>query len=97
MLATGRFGRTLPLLSTRVQVGVSLTCASVLRRTRPSSVPAQTASPPPTPIADTTQPRAPLGAAPVQPVVRSPLIAVQRTCPAAGALALSVRYTRWVP
>src|SRR3954452_12603872 len=97
MLATGRFGRTFRLLSTRVQVGLALTWASGLTCTSPSSVPAQTASPPPTPIADTTHPRAPLGAVPVQPVVRSPEIGFQRTSPAAGALALSVRYTRWVP
>ncbi len=36
--------------------------------------------------------RAPFGAAPVQPVVRSPLIVFHWTSLAAGVLALSVRY-----
>src|SRR5258708_6376582 len=83
MLATGRFGRTLPLLSTRVQVGVALTWASGLTCTRPSSVPAPTASPPPTPIADTTHPRAPLGAAPRPTARRS------------GGTPSGVPWTRW--
>jgi len=61
--------------STRVQVGLSLNCASVLTCTRPSSEPVYTARPPPTPIAEIVQFRAPFGAAPVQPLVRSPLIA----------------------
>ena len=50
-----------------------------------------TAWPPPTPIAEIVQFRAPFGAVPVQPLVRSPLIAFHWTSLAAGVLALSVR------
>ena len=39
-VATGRFGRTLPVESDRVQVGESAVCASGLTCTRPSAVPA---------------------------------------------------------
>ena len=43
------------------------------------------------PIAEIVQFRAPFGAVPVQPVVRSPLIAFHLTSLALGVLLLSVR------
>ena len=55
------------------------------------------ARPPPMPIAEIKQPRPPFGAAPVQPLVRSPLIGFQVTSDGEAALALSVRYRRYVP
>ena len=45
----------------------------------------------PRPIALMKQPRAPLGAVPVQPPVRSPLMGDHETSPALAAFALSVR------
>src|SRR3954451_24427615 len=95
MVGTGRFGST--RARRRFRVGESFTFASVLRWTSPSSEPVYTASPPPIPIADRKHPRAPLGAVPVQPVVRSGLLGAPFTSPAAGALASSVRYRRYVP
>src|SRR3954451_5687006 len=95
MSATGRFGR--PFWSSRTQVGLAEVRPSVAIHRRPSSVPAYTAVPPPTPIALTRHPRAPFGAVPVQPLVRSPLIGFHLTSPADGVRALSVRYTRYVP
>src|SRR5205823_12213854 len=82
--------------SRRVQVAVSVTMASGLKYTSPSSEPVYTPVPPPMPIAEMKQPRAPLGAAPGHPLVRSPLIALNCTSAALGALALSVRYRRYV-
>src|SRR5919199_737412 len=49
------------------------------------------------PIALIRQPRAPLGAAPVHPVVRSGLIVSKCTSPAEGASTLLLRYNRYVP
>src|SRR3954447_9340614 len=90
---TGRLGRV--PTPTRCQLGLSDVTASGLTWIQPSSVPAYTPSPPSaTPIAEMKQPRAPLGAAPGQPLVRSPLIGAHVTSPEAGASALSVRYMR---
>src|SRR5260370_42372923 len=89
----------MPLVGTptRVQVGLLLTGASALKYTRPSSEPVYTAPPPPTPMAEMVQLRAPLGDTPLHPVVRSGLIAFHLTSPTDAALALSVRYSRQVP
>src|SRR5690349_3680294 len=93
---TGRLGST--PWPTRVQVGLSEVTALGLTDITPSSVPTYTPSPPSAePIALIRQPRAPLGAEPAQPVVRSGLMASQCTSPADGASALFVRYNRNVP
>jgi hypothetical protein len=60
-----------------------------LTETTPSSVPTYTPAPPSArPTALMKQPRAPLGAAPVQPVDRSGLITSKCTSPADGASTL---------
>src|SRR3954469_24613578 len=87
---TGRFG-SVPT-PTRCQVGESEVTAFGLTWIQPSSVPTYAPSPPSaTPIALIRQPRAPLGAAPPQPLVRSPLIGVQLTSAALAVSALFVR------
>ena len=73
---------------------MSAVCASGLTQTSPSSVPAYAAVPPPTPIAEIAQVRAPFGAVPVQPVVRSRADRVP-TC--GSRLRVVVRYTRYEP
>src|SRR6266550_377210 len=83
-----------PELPSRIQVGLLLVCASGLTQRNPSLDPTYAAVPPPTPIAVKVQFRAPFGAGPVQPLVRSGLISDQWTSPADCVFALSVRYTR---
>jgi hypothetical protein len=87
---TGRLG-SVPT-PTRCQLGSSEVTAFGLTWIQPSSVPAYTPSPPSaTPIVEMKQPRAPFGAAPGQPLVRSPLTGCHVTSPALAASALSVR------
>src|SRR3954451_5671586 len=77
---------------TRCQLGEFEVTAFGLTWIQPSSVPTYAPSPPSaTPIALIRQPRAPLGAAPWHPLVRSGLTGCQVTSPALGASALSVR------
>src|SRR5690242_6611796 len=73
-----------------IHVGLPLVCPFGLTHSSPSLVPAYTAVPPPTPIDVRVQLRAPLGAGPVQPLLRSPLIKFQCTSPAACSFELSV-------
>src|SRR5215471_11606807 len=87
---TGRAGRL--CAPTCCQLGVAAVSASGLTDTTPSSVPTYAPSPPSAePIALIRQPRAPFGAVPGQPVVRSGLIASQCTLPAEAVSALFVR------
>src|SRR5215470_975845 len=87
---TGRAGRL--LTPTRCHDGVVAVTASGLTDTTPSSVPTYTPSPPSAePIALIRQPRAPFGAVPGQPVVRSGLMTSQCTSPADGVSALFER------
>src|SRR5919201_238140 len=87
---TGGAGRL--CVPTRCQLGAGAVPAFGLTETPPSSVPTYTPSPPSAePIALIRQPRAPFGAVPGHPVVRSGLITFQWTLPADGVSALSVR------
>src|SRR6266487_2619016 len=87
---TGRPGSV--VAPTRCQSGLSAVTAFGLTDTTPSSEPTYAPSPPSAmPTALIRQPRAPFGAVPVQPVVRSGLIASQCTSPADGASALLLR------